>query len=673
MNKSTVLIIDFDPDSLSSLTDFVRDEGFEVITARDGLTGWDIFRARHPDLVIMEAMLPKMNGFELCKKIVSDSRGATPVIMITGVYREISYRIEALQIYGASAFYSKPWNREDLKQRIFQLLNMNGSSHARKMEHAKTSAPVAPAPRAATGAAPAVEPAKLSPPEPNPTIGATMINNANETQAPAKAPEKKVPVKDKKFSLDREIEGMLKDTLAGLGLGTEKKKPASKIEIPGGDKPEARRTESPRPETSLTELPWVETLKAEKLHAEISLMETPRVKKPKAEAPKAEAHMVEKPVIEAPKVEKPVFQAPPVEKPLIEKSASTGAEFIEVDKEGKRPGTHLDISESKAFKETKETKHIQDAHKEKFGKEKAAEAVFPVTADKVRERVLDTPEPASRSKVAFDVFMETKKKPAPLMIGGLVLGFFLVSGTFYLVLKPKKAQIQLVDTAVATDTVVAGDSNPSSTEPEQTSQALAERLNAQIPAGVEAKPAPKKKAPEKPAAVIQADPETAPILDAASQLKLNEPAAKNTDATEAKANETAANAGAAVNPPAQDPKPADNQLKTQAESAVPAVKPGDLVAYTEIDVVPQIIKRTEAAYPEMARRMGAEGSILLNVLISETGSVIRTEILKGMINSFGLEKAAEDAAKQWKFSPAQKAGVPVKVWKAIEVVFRKDQ
>jgi TonB family protein len=71
--------------------------------------------------------------------------------------------------------------------------------------------------------------------------------------------------------------------------------------------------------------------------------------------------------------------------------------------------------------------------------------------------------------------------------------------------------------------------------------------------------------------------------------------------------------------------------------------------------------------------MGAEGSITINVLISETGSVIRTEILKGMINSFGLEKAAEDAAKQWKFSPAQKAGVPVKVWKAIEFVFRKDQ
>ena len=631
MKTSTVLIIDFDADSLSSLTDFVRAEGLEVLTARDGLTGWDTFRAQHPDLVIMEAMLPKMNGFELCKKIVSDSRGATPVIMITGVYREISYRIEALQIYGASAFYSKPWNREDLRQRIFQLLNMNGDGPAHKKEAAKAAGP---GPSAVAAAAPAEKTIKLSPPKPNPLTVTAMINNTCETQDPAKRPEQKIPAKDKKLSLDRDIEGMLKDTLAGLGLGTEKKKPAPKIEIP---KVEAVRVESPKPEPVRIDPPKTEPVQSVLPRAEIPRMETFR----------AESHGAATAPPQVLKAEKPKLEI---------RNKELHAESVDFIKSARKPEVHSDSRKSRERKDT--------------------EAAFPVTADKIKESIIDEPrtDPAGLSHVSFDDFMEARKKSAPLMIGGLILGFCLVSGTFYLVLKPKKAQIHLVETAVATDTTVAGDSNSPPTEPEQTSSALNERLKAQIPAAAETKPAPLKKAPEKqPPALTQTEPEAAPLLAEASQLKLNDSNVQKADTSETKEGETAVNAAQAVNPPVQDPKPVGTQPTIRNEPAVPTVKSGDLVPYVEIDVVPQILRRVEPAYPALARRMEAEGNISLNVLISETGLVIRTEILKGMMNSFGLEKAAEDAVKQWRFSPAQKAGVPVKVWKAIEIVFRKDQ
>ena len=407
LNKSTVLIIDFDPDSLSSLTNFVQAEGFEVISARDGLTGWDIFRAQHPDLVIMEAMLPKLNGFELCKKIVSDSRGATPVIMITGIYREISYRIEALQIYGASAFYSKPWNKEDLKQRIYQLLNLDSGRHAFRKEPEKAAVSAEPSPKQETAAAPAKESSKPNPPEPNPKMGATMITNADDTHSHLQQPEQKIPAKEKKASLDKDIEGMLKDTLAGLGLAAEIKKPADKVEIP---RAEFRRAEAPRPEP-----PKAAPVKAEPVRMDVPKTASPaaglhRQEKPEprpAEHPRQGASNFDFPQVEnlraqirraetihpetitsgVPKrepkpVEKQILEVPKSEIPRAEKAAASRPEFIPAAKEGKKPGIPLDISEAKAFqkageRETMDIESVLPREPEEKRAEKSRRGRFP--------------------------------------------------------------------------------------------------------------------------------------------------------------------------------------------------------------------------------------------------------------------------------------------------------
>ena len=72
----------------------------------------------------------------------------------------------------------------------------------------------------------------------------------------------------------------------------------------------------------------------------------------------------------------------------------------------------------------------------------------------------------------------------------------------------------------------------------------------------------------------------------------------------------------------------------------------------------------------MAFNMGIQGTITVNALIDEKGNVLRTEILKGIKNGTSLEKASEDAIKQWKFTPAQKDGVNVKVWKSYDFNFK---
>jgi protein TonB len=62
--------------------------------------------------------------------------------------------------------------------------------------------------------------------------------------------------------------------------------------------------------------------------------------------------------------------------------------------------------------------------------------------------------------------------------------------------------------------------------------------------------------------------------------------------------------------------------------------------------------------------------VTVNALIAENGDVIRTEILKGVKGGSILENAAEVALKQWKFEPAQKDGVKVKVWKSYPFNFK---
>ncbi|MFQ6082595.1 MAG: response regulator, partial [Candidatus Aminicenantia bacterium] len=100
MKNKKILIIDFDEEILKSLSNLVQTEGFQVITALDGLSGFKKFETEKPDLVILEAMLPKLHGFDLCNKITHDFSKKVPVIILSGVYKETKHKNEAIRSYG---------------------------------------------------------------------------------------------------------------------------------------------------------------------------------------------------------------------------------------------------------------------------------------------------------------------------------------------------------------------------------------------------------------------------------------------------------------------------------------------------------------------------------------------------------------------------------------------
>jgi len=122
MGDKKILIVDYDSNSLDSMAKIFEPYEFQIIKATDGLSAYDLFQREKPDLVILEAMLPKLHGFDLAKKISNESKGKVPVIIVTGLYRGPVYRNEALNYLGASEYFEKPFDEAKIVDAVMSLL-----------------------------------------------------------------------------------------------------------------------------------------------------------------------------------------------------------------------------------------------------------------------------------------------------------------------------------------------------------------------------------------------------------------------------------------------------------------------------------------------------------------------------------------------------------------------
>ena len=123
MAEKKILVVDYDAKSLDVMTKLLKANKFRVITATDGKAGYDAFAAEKPDLVVLEAMLPKMHGFDLTRKISQETQGRVPVVLVTGLYKGPKYRQEATSGLGAAEYFEKPVDPEAFLAAIKRLLN----------------------------------------------------------------------------------------------------------------------------------------------------------------------------------------------------------------------------------------------------------------------------------------------------------------------------------------------------------------------------------------------------------------------------------------------------------------------------------------------------------------------------------------------------------------------
>lgn len=583
MRNKKILIVDFDKESLNSLSKYLQDEGFRVSTSTDGLAGLETFLADNPHLVIVEAMLPKLDGFDLCTKITTAFPNKIPVIIISGVYRDSLSKTEALRSCGASAFFAKPIKKDEILSTILNLLKLpetkQEAEKAKPREKERLSRPESALEMLSQQS---LETFHASP---RPDDGRkTKIEEAIEEELQEAITTLGIKPRDKKSRKEEvspEIDNMLKNTLAEFGgLTTEKKKSQAAP---------AARVAPKKPEVM----------------APILVMPAKAPEKKPVSPPKAEVPEVKPAVVTpatAPAVKVPAPDSPPArpqrqEAPVLEerKSGSGTSPFDKYNQKKKAPSSPRFM-------------------------------IFGITALLVMGSVF--------------VFLKLKKHPSPVpqeqaaMIqqtaAGLSAGAYLTGGAEGVRSKKEPGQKPLV---IRKETPRGPDASPDKIEPLLPSATPNLQFQDQVPN--ESAAAPKK-----------------------TEAGQGTPASEPPPNDQGQANSTQKN------------QPVQEQPANDTPALPAKVKLGDLVPLEQAETPPQTISTFDPVYPALAFQMNVQGTVLVNVLISENGGVIQTAVLKSPKN-YGFEKAAQDAVRKWKFKPATKGGVAVRVWKTISITFKK--
>ena len=119
--KSTVLIVDDESDVVDLLRYKLHGAGYEILVATDGLTALTLARERRPDLIVLDLMLPEMNGEEVCRRLKAEpDTAAIPVLMLTAKAQP-SERVAGLEI-GADDYITKPFSPRELVLRVEAVL-----------------------------------------------------------------------------------------------------------------------------------------------------------------------------------------------------------------------------------------------------------------------------------------------------------------------------------------------------------------------------------------------------------------------------------------------------------------------------------------------------------------------------------------------------------------------
>ncbi|MGY0560874.1 response regulator transcription factor [Luteimonas sp. A277] len=118
---TTVLIADDEPNIVISLEFMMKREGYEVLVARDGVAALEAIRNQRPRLVLLDAMMPGMNGFDVCEAVRADpGLRDTLILMLTAKGRETD-RARGIGV-GADAYVTKPFSTRELAQQVRDML-----------------------------------------------------------------------------------------------------------------------------------------------------------------------------------------------------------------------------------------------------------------------------------------------------------------------------------------------------------------------------------------------------------------------------------------------------------------------------------------------------------------------------------------------------------------------
>jgi len=655
MPTPKILLIDYDPVTVEFTRTSLTQAGYDVEVAADGLAGLEAFEALHPDLVVVEAMLPKKHGFEVCQEIkTSDAGRGIPVVITTASYTGRKYRSEALQTYRCDEYLEKPVGKERLLAVCRELLSIDPES-------------------------------------------STPIEESSSGESPALERDESQPLPDLTEMSDDELAARLDDLVheqreeIPLSSGHRVQKVEAEA-VEGGSVAEASPETVPELAKVTEEeiVDCLDTALVRSLDKAAGSSETsPKLPDETAsERGAASPSTRETPAKPAPIPRKPTTAAPAPKKtapasrvtPTAPVARDTGKSVTKTRKAPRKPET------SKRS-------------------ETAGEIAAKIAVD--RSAAKRTALPAPRPSWI---------KWAGLAAGVIVLAAAAGAGWYWTrpaaTTSPDPAAVprrnastargnspglggsttNLPDRSAALPVDPAYDPGPI--------DGLAGRMKQTTTDDVPTGPAePTSGAPgDRPAARRTAPPEPAPRQS--SQV-----ATEPTRTVSAKARGAAAPAVAITNLQAQPaatesqstvtpklvvppPEPtrfearplADDSFGSSALRAVsPApepvaipespLQPGALVDFAQVDIAPRPVKHTMPEYHPQARLKGEQGVVRFELLVDHKGKVEDARLVEGIPGS-RLNDAALREARTWTYRPAIKDGVPVKTWVQAQVEFQ---
>ncbi|MDD2809666.1 response regulator [Rhodoferax sp.] len=121
MSQTKILVADDEPNIVISLEYLLKREGYTVLVARDGEEALAVIRREQPDLVLLDVMMPKKTGFEVCQEVRADEAlQVIKILMLTAKGRDTD--VAKGTALGADAYMTKPFSTRELVQKVAELL-----------------------------------------------------------------------------------------------------------------------------------------------------------------------------------------------------------------------------------------------------------------------------------------------------------------------------------------------------------------------------------------------------------------------------------------------------------------------------------------------------------------------------------------------------------------------
>jgi TonB family protein len=672
-NQRTILLIDYDPKSIRSTIEPLEKAGFKVEVANDGTSGLEAFDRLKPDLVLIEPMVPKKHGFQVCQEIKATAGGRqTPVLITTGFYRGRKHRSEAQRNYGCDDYLEKPISEELLLSTCRRFL-------------IDTQEPPIPVGNQVSEEAVSVAP--------DPESDVAGPSGADKESTEASTKETRAPVLAALDDLsEEEIQARLDALIIEEPEGETEDQPmmqpeplrAVEFEPPAAIDTEAAQTEAgPLPESA--DLP---PLEAESSPVPEIVFET--------EALPAEDDLVPEPVVG----EADAWNIAPLPT-AIEADFATGRESSKEaeeadDREEPRPVAIQAASHAGARRSVSAAlPEIEPESRSRLPMWIGLAAVLSIAVGAGMLWVLrdggqtaSFPRPASRTATAPP---PRESLPAPARVEAIApattgveeVGLGASIDDDGAVSEAKDAEGEPIETNAATILPPLVSKARDSERDSSTS--------AQTPSPVDRKSVrrsePVEKTPAEPPPVVSASggrtegTEDAEGADASTGTVAGEqpettadtaPAPAATEQESGEASKPAEPEGAMIEglspagPAEADPVPF---VPPDPAPVEPRASLGDLVELADVDAAPVPSNKPAPDYPASARSLRQQGTVVLHLLVDEKGRVEQVEVDSG-IKSKALQGAASRAAKRWLYEPATKDGVPVKVWITEAVTFK---